>query len=263
MNEYKDVEQDREQERKRSELINEIGEAVRPEIDKAITALNAVASKIKAGTNEGRERWALGVSVATLGFVICYTVISGFAWRTSYRANITSARAWLEMHADRHLKYSQPDAYGNVIATNTLYIRNIGKTPAKNILVKLVIDTERNGNPPNFAYDGIPAVGSLVSILFPNNLTKELGNDEMVMKTEGPIREKNKPPKPITPIEQEQIRKGEEIVFEYATITYDDAFGMSHWAKYCNWVLTPDQGTLSPDSIGPCEKYNDIDTEKY
>jgi hypothetical protein len=72
-----------------------------------------------------------------------------------------------------------------------------------------------------------------------------------------------KPPKPITPIEQEKIRKGDEIVFTYAIITYDDAFGMSHRARYCNWVLAPNQPAFSADSIGPYEKYNDIDAEKY
>jgi hypothetical protein len=131
---------------------------------------------------------------------------------------------------------------GTTFSAN-LVAQNSGKTFAKNLTMRAVIEIAKKGEEPDFSLDDSDAArkDSGVSLLAPNA--------DYVMDVEF---RKQTPPHEITQSDLDGIRSGNLVVFVHGRITYDDIFGCSHWTSFCT-RLKPD---LKYASYG---KHNDTD----
>jgi hypothetical protein len=131
---------------------------------------------------------------------------------------------------------------GTMFSVN-LVSQNSGKTFAKNLTMRAVIEIAKKGEEPDFSLDDSDAArkDSGVSLLAPNA--------DYVMDVE--LR-KQTPPHEITQSDLDGIRSGNLVVFVHGRMTYDDIFGCSHWTSFCA-RLKPD---LKYASYG---RHNDTD----
>jgi hypothetical protein len=131
---------------------------------------------------------------------------------------------------------------GTMFSVN-LVAQNSGKTFAKNLTMRAVIEIAKKGEEPDFSLEDSAAArkDSSVSLLAPNA--------DYVMDIE--LR-KQTPPHEIAQSDLDGIRSGNLTIFVHGRMTYDDIFGCAHWTSFCT-RLKPD---LKYASYG---KHNDAD----
>jgi hypothetical protein len=127
-----------------------------------------------------------------------------------------------------------------------LVAQNSGKTFAKNLTMRAVIEILKRGEEPDFSLEDTAAArkDSSVSLLAPNA--------DYVMDIE--LR-KQTPPHEITHFDLDGIRSGNLTLFVHGRMSYEDIFGCPHWASFCT-RLKPD---LKYASYG---KHNDADQNR-
>jgi hypothetical protein len=131
---------------------------------------------------------------------------------------------------------------GAIFSVN-LVAQNSGKTFAKNLTMRAVIEIAKKGEEPDFSLENsdVARKDSSISLLAPNA--------DYVMDIE--LR-KQTPPNEITQADLDGIRSGNLTIFVHGRMTYDDIFGCPHWTSFCT-RLKPD---LKHASYG---KHNDAD----
>jgi hypothetical protein len=134
---------------------------------------------------------------------------------------------------------------GTMFSVN-LVAQNSGKTFAKNLTMRAVIEIAQKGEEPDFSLEDSDAErkASSVSLLAPNA--------DYIMDIE--LR-KQTPPHEITQSDLDGIRSGDLTIFVHGRMTYDDVFGCGHWTSFCT-RLKPD---LKYVSYG---KHNDADQNR-
>ena len=149
-------------------------------------------------------------------------------------------RAWIAMVDIQGI----PEV-GTMFSVN-LVAQNSGKTFAKNLTMRAVIEIAQKGEEPDFSLEDSDAArkASPVSLLAPNA--------DYVMDIE---LHKQTPPHEITQSDLDGIRSGNLTIFVHGRMTYDDVFGCSHWTSFCT-RLKPD---LKYASYG---KHNDADQNR-
>jgi hypothetical protein len=149
-------------------------------------------------------------------------------------------RAWIAMVDIQGI----PEV-GTMFSVN-LVAQNSGKTFAKNLTMRAVIEIAQKGEEPDFSLEDSDAArkASSVSLLAPNA--------DYVMDIE---LHKQTPPHEITQSDLDGIRSGNLTIFVHGRMTYDDVFGCSHWTSFCT-RLKPD---LKYASYG---KHNDADQNR-
>lgn len=134
---------------------------------------------------------------------------------------------------------------GTIFSVN-LVAQNSGKTFAKNLTMRAVIEIAKKGKEPDFSLEDSDAArkDSSVSLLAPNA--------DYVMDIE--LR-KQTPPHEIAQSDLDGIRSGNLTIFVHGRITYDDIFGCGHWTSFCT--------RLKPDlKYASCGKHNDADQNR-
>jgi uncharacterized repeat protein (TIGR01451 family) len=163
-------------------------------------------------------------------------------------------RAWLKVGA-------QPDTFGAETAhwnittgqpvTYPLQVINVGKTPARNVVMNIFMDiVDSSQEPPLDRVEGAkagspyPFARITAGIVFPNSNFKQLV--VRPMKGDGPLV--------ATDSEVSAIRDGKAYLAVYGIITYDDVFKTHHWTRFCEWDGL--NGTFHTER---CTKYNNVD----
>jgi hypothetical protein len=117
----------------------------------------------------------------------------------------------------------------------TITIRNTGKTPAKKVRIVPVVDPRPDGSPPDFekkveetakSYESGP-YGIVSNAVVPPSAT----SGSTITASKGPL----------TAAGLETL-KGQQRVFVYGKITYEDIFGVSHWVTFCNVLMQTEAG---------------------
>jgi hypothetical protein len=134
---------------------------------------------------------------------------------------------------------------GTIFSVN-LVAQNSGKTFAKNVTMRAVVEIAQKGEEPDFSLEDSDSArkASSISLLAPNA--------DYVMDIE--LR-KQTAPHEITQSDLDGIRSGNLTIFVHGRITYDDVFGCGHWTSFCT-RLKPD---LKYASYG---KHNDADQNR-
>jgi hypothetical protein len=117
----------------------------------------------------------------------------------------------------------------------TITIRNTGKTPAKKVRIIPVVDPRADGSPPDFektvedtakSHETGP-YGIVSDAVVPPSAT----SGSTITASKGAL----------TPAALEAL-KGQQRVFVYGKITYEDVFGVPHWVKFCNVLMQTEAG---------------------
>lgn len=171
------------------------------------------------------------------GILALTTVFLGCIAYQQLKSSNLDQRAWVGptsfIHPGGGAVYfregSQP-SFGVVITNN-------GKTPARNIRVKIQRNTFPKGTPFDAKYfdEGGP---ESTAVLFPNQTFNLTTGSEA---------------RPLTARLVEMITTEEFILYVYGMVTYEDVFGVKHRTTFCGY-LTPDLTTFKT-----CSTYNEID----
>jgi hypothetical protein len=129
--------------------------------------------------------------------------------------------------------------------------KNIGKSPARNLLVQVSIEIVPAQNQPVF--DLTTALHSGIPIAFPDDpfvVTAIMGgiNKPAVLSSNG----------------YESINNGTAVLITFGRITYETTLGVSHEQRFCNW-MDPAQPAFAENFLPTsnakthCAKYNYAD----
>lgn len=135
--------------------------------------------------------------------------------------------------------------------SGTAHIVNEGKTPAREIYARVVIEEVQNGKEPKLDYNA-PHGGATTGTLFPNEPPEPF----TVMKRR--ISSNGTPEDDIfTQTKSDDFVNGRIFYVMYGTIFYTDFFGTKHWTKQCSFHVVP--GFVGTFTAQKCTNYGDID----
>jgi hypothetical protein len=118
--------------------------------------------------------------------------------------------------------------------------RNSGKTPAKQVSLRMQFNPVRQGQALKFTYsEPISSKGFV-----PPNGT--FSSAELSPSGGDPVRES----------EIELIKTGKLRAYLYGVVTYEDIFNRSHWMRFCYFI------GADAKSYKACNEYNDTDEVK-
>lgn len=114
-------------------------------------------------------------------------------------------------------------------------IKNSGKTPARNVVIRSVFEPLERGKVPTFDYSG-DAVFPLGAM----QPEKEHFSRIVITRKDG---------SPVIPMNQatfNALRSGAVVIWAHGRVEYEDIFGDEHWAEWCYFWSAPDFLTWSP-----------------
>lgn len=150
-------------------------------------------------------------------------------------------RAWINIRSR-----TQPIAENKPLKAK-LTILNTGKTPAKRVIQKIVIQKVSSHESPTFTYSVF--YNNFSPIINPNTARKI----DVTMLT----KEKSNPLDPpiLTKADVDEINSGNAYVVVFGKIAYFDIYDIPHWITFCFWKAWR-TGTYP---TRPCSEYNEID----
>jgi hypothetical protein len=128
-------------------------------------------------------------------------------------------------------------------------ITNIGKSTAKNYRVDVVVRRVKNDPLFDFPYKE-PFDTQNTGIMYPSEKNGFVASEE-TFSTDG----KTKLLYQLTTDDAKSLVDGTTFIIVYGKITYDDVFGVSHWATFCGFDRPSDKRVYAYR----CSTYNDAD----
>jgi hypothetical protein len=190
-------------------------------------------------------------------FAVIYSITTlGLYWIATRQLDVMrkDQRAWLEFKAQSDTPVSDKVTVQIITGqpvTYPLRIINIGKTPARNIAIKVFLDiVDASQEPPldrvESAEAGSPYPFGVIraGIVFPNTDLKQ--RIVRIMKGGAPLV--------ATDSEVSAVRDGKAYLAVYGIIRYDDIFKIHHWTRFCDWKAL--NGTFEALR---CTQYNSVD----
>jgi hypothetical protein len=156
----------------------------------------------------------------------------------NFDKSISSARDQLRLDQRAWLGVDNVIGQAKVgeIFTVTVYIKNTGKTPAKNVFIISDAMPVPKGSKPTFGYEKAPITEESRAMIAPNSIHKITS-----LRPQAPMDEPT----------LDSLKRRDIIQYMYGKGTYTDVFGCVHWFTYCYYLLTDAQ------NWGDCSKYND------
>ena len=125
----------------------------------------------------------------------------------------------------------------------TIPLRNVGKTPARNVSAGIQVTDLPPGQKPD--------IDKLVGeVLGPPNAIMLPGQ---VLKMHADLR---RPDGPLTADDVSRIRSGQAIIYAVGKVGYTDVFGFDHWTRYCSMSQL---SWLEGIKFRQCPEGNEID----
>ena len=191
-----------------------------------------------------------------VAFTLALAFLGYFQFKTmTSQLNVmqNDERAWIEI--------KRGDDPGEVTSGQkvrwALRPANIGKTPAKNIQMRLAVELLPRLQKANLrcvepSYTKFCSLTSIISgIMYPN-----AGLDLPTLPA--PLLAEQGGDRLITAAEADAWNSGNEYIAVYGTIEYDDVFQTHHWAKFCYWHSPPGYD-FQTYSAQECTEYNSVD----
>lgn len=197
-----------------------------------------------------KSEWTMAL-LTFLALVVA--VFAGSILWSQLGAMRTDQRAWVSLSAG-NISYDeiQPE---HIAVSAKVTLVNTGKTPAKHIESKFVIEKVRNGEAPGFQYTDGPISSLSTGVALPNapySRTVQLSEVELIKGTGTVVKTKL-----LSKAEYQEILDGKAYIAVYAFTTYDDVFGKHHWRKSC---IFDNAATLQRAmSTEACAAYNSVD----
>ncbi len=133
----------------------------------------------------------------------------------SIEASRTDQRAWMDMIINAPPNFQEDRPF-----TTSAQMKNLGKTPAKRIMLGYIFEGITPSTNPLFDDHRLKFINAgMLPPQGPATLSVEI--------TPG------KPDELLGKGRFEAIREGKIVVYYWGLITYDDVFGFHHWLKFC------------------------------
>jgi hypothetical protein len=129
-----------------------------------------------------------------------------------------------------------------------LSFKNTGKTPARNIKARAIMEPIPKGRLPRFSY-----AGELIAhygLLAPSALA--FVRFELVMS------KTTREPGLVTQAVLDELILGKTTVYVHGRIDYEDIFGCPHWMTFCASMMR----VPGPITFGMCSDHNDTDARE-
>jgi hypothetical protein len=215
--------------------------------------------KGKEVTNHSEDKyWSLTrfewiMAVLTLVGVVIAT-LTGFILSNQLHEMKTDQRAWVTMSLGSVQFPSNISDISRVQVRAPLTVNNVGKTAARNLHSKVIMEYEVNGQYSDFVYDHRIRAESTSGIMFPT-----VQQTMPIFFVEGNPNDKNgSQPRFLTASEYQDLIKGDGYMVVYGETTYTDIFGTNHWMHYCTFFVSPQAVSVTVTAKG-CTDYNDTD----
>lgn len=156
-------------------------------------------------------------------------------------------RAWIEMHITKPLAVEE-----NKVTTIDVEVKNIGKTPARNVFTELIIQPRKIDSPPVIDFgDGIPRTTQSAGILYPNDPLPTPVTVVQKAEKDGQFY-----PIPASSQTVKAWKNGEFYVVVYGRTQFTDIFGVHHITRFCTYIGGKG-GIFVPTRT--CSDYNNVD----
>jgi len=171
------------------------------------------------------------------------TTASLYILHNQLKSDRIERRAWVNVEL-KEIQFTE-----NKPLMAQLSIKNTGKTPAKHMSSKFMVQNIKKDMSPRLEFEGT---------LF--NLTAGILNPEVTVTSAVPMLRDNgtilKPPL-LTKAEVAAIQTGETYVVVLGRIEYSDIYEIAHWHNVCFWYVSPGINRNYPTR--KCVEHNDID----
>jgi hypothetical protein len=184
-----------------------------------------------------------------------YAGISFCQWQEMQRqtiiqrnASMLTERAWAILSSGS-VEFSEPDAKGLRTFAVPIEIKNVGKTPAKNMFAEVVVDTFPNEGTWIARYKNQATTAQIANIVMADSSSKFSAalkhitdhlSEKTTLLSEG---------------EWKQLTGGDSYIVVYGRMTYMDSFGRWHWQHFCSWATLAAGGVSGQN----CTAYNNMD----
>jgi hypothetical protein len=184
-----------------------------------------------------QKEWSLANKIAVAGLVVTIAI---FLWREQHLRTQTN-RPWIVIS---HVTSPGGVSVGTPLKV-VITFKNTASVPARNVQVATIVEWLRDGNEPNFSYDGVRITGSatvgpsgdFLQHLYPTKDSKgEIGY--LVEK------------------DFNEIVSRSVVLFVHGHVSYEDHSGKPHWTDFCYWLSARATGEHGWNA---CSKHNDID----
>jgi hypothetical protein len=156
-------------------------------------------------------------------------------------------RAWIKIPpASPELAISMDGSGNKVFAKLTMV--NVGRAPAGDVNLKVVIQLVKDGEAPNFSYEH--GWDAAYGLLYPDDPIPPIEVTMMDTKGKDAI---------LKDTELNDLISGGSYIAVYATVTYVDIFGIHHWTHSCGWKGLKQGKNYNPKN---CYSYNQVDKKQ-
>ncbi|HEX4240943.1 MAG TPA: hypothetical protein VHZ53_05995 [Steroidobacteraceae bacterium] len=212
------------------------------ESEKAVAVIESIATELRAErdrrertekSSARRELWVLVALVATAAAGTVQAILTQHSINDARESYLRDRRAWLEIRVTGALTI-QIDSPVKA----TFEIDNSGKTPARDVAIKMLVESVKVGSYPTLrpGDDGGIAI-STSGIIFPGPGPNPL--NAVWLAADG-----KEAPK-LTSAEMRDVIAGKTYFVLYGRVTYKDIFHVEHWTEICRFY-TPIPLDLPP-----------------
>lgn len=238
-----------------SHRITDIGHAISVAVRGLGDQIFALTNQIQAdsGATDTREKehdtrslfwvkWGTIFSIALSVFSLLTAVGALYVVYKQLSTMRIEQRAWITIEHK-----AAPIAENKPLITEII-IRNIGKTPAKQVVTTFQVEKVKRDHPPDLGLIERKSVTTLIGIVNPNVIVP--GNIPLL----GEKSELLNPPV-LRKGDVAEIKSGEAYIVAFGKVTYLDVYDTLHWIDFCSYqAKTP--GTYN---FGNCVQYNNVD----
>jgi hypothetical protein len=153
-------------------------------------------------------------------------------------------RAWIKIPAPSASPAISIDGGEDKVFAELTMV-NVGRAPARDVNLKVVIQLVKDGEAPTFSYKH--GWGAVYGLLYPDEPAPPIHVTMMDAQKNDAI---------LKDTELNDLISGASYIAVYAKVTYVDIFGIHHWTHSCTWKgLRPGK---EPDTR-KCTSYNRVD----
>lgn len=184
------------------------------------------------------------------------TSVAGFQWFVTYRQLAVmrnDQRAWVQVQqlpVDE--KNPKVDIAAGKLIQVPVKITNTGKTPARNVELRLAVEVVPASDAPDFhcvERSSCPDDINLWGILFPSETDAMFGR-RWTWKGLAPV---------ATDTDASAWQQEKVYLAIYGMVVYDDVYKVHHWTRFCYWQNYPDNGEHTHFHAKDCTEYNSVD----
>jgi hypothetical protein len=212
----------------------------------------------------GLTRFERIMAVLTLAGVLIALLTSAIFFEQLKEMRIDQ-RAWVGVTSGNVQMPKDETFIDKAQVTVNLTMDNSGKTAARTISSRFVMEYVVNGDHPEFIYQNRISTFNSTGIIFPHSPQPiAIGFSQGSPKSTVPTKEYERGiavPRFLTKSEFDDLGNGNAYMAVYGETDYLEIFGTEHWLHYCTFFVRPNTNVVV--TAKQCTDYNDTDNNSY